>query len=146
MANSNLLSSRVRNYRKMKERRVVISFGVTYDTGSEKLAAIPSMVKEIIQSVPKTRFDRCHFMHYGDSSLDFETVYYFLGPDYNPHMDAQQAILLELYRRFEDSGISFAFPTRTVYIERGTPEPSALPDSDTQREGQRYGAKAAPSA
>jgi len=119
MANSNLLSSRVRNYRKMKERRVVFSFGVTYDTGSAKLAAIPPIVKDIVRSVPKTRFDRCHFMNYGESSLDFETVYYFLGPDYNQHMDAQQAILLELYRRCEAHDISFAFPTRTVYIERG---------------------------
>lgn len=119
MANSNLLSSRVRNYRKMQERRVVFSFGVTYDTGSAKLAAIPPIVKEVIQSVPKTRFDRCHFMNYGESSLDFETVYYFLDPDYNKHMDAQQAILLELYRQCEAREISFAFPTRTVYIERG---------------------------
>lgn len=118
MANSNLMSSRVRNYRTMQERRVVFSFGVTYDTGSEKLADIPRMVKEIVAAVPKTRFDRCHFMHYGDSSLDFETVYYFLDPDYNQHMDAQQAILLELYRRCEARDISFAFPTRTVYIER----------------------------
>lgn len=135
MANSNLLSSRVRNYRNMKERRVVFSFGVTYDTGSEKLAALPPMVKDIIQAVPKTRFDRCHFMHYGDSSLDFETVYYFLGPDYNQHMDAQQAILLELYRRCEAHDISFAFPTRTVYIEGGADTPqraAALPNRSGQ--------------
>jgi small-conductance mechanosensitive channel len=142
MANSNLLSSRVRNYRKMQERRVVFSFGVTYDTGSAKLAAIPPIVKDIIQSVPKTRFDRCHFMNFGESSLDFEAVYYFLGPDYNQHMDAQQAILLELYRRCEAKDISFAFPTRTVYVEGEARIKSASRHSDTVREVQDYGAHA----
>jgi small-conductance mechanosensitive channel len=137
MANSNLLSSRVRNYRTMKERRVVFAFGVTYDTGSEKLAAIPPIVKDVIQSVPKTRFDRCHFMNYGESSLDFETVYYFLGPDYNQHMDAQQSILLELYRRCEAHDISFAFPTRTVYVERGA---SMARRADAPQNPSVYGA------
>jgi small-conductance mechanosensitive channel len=31
-------------------------------------------------------------------------------------MDIQQAINLELYRRFEDAGIAFAFPTGTLYF------------------------------
>jgi hypothetical protein len=43
-------------------------------------------------------------------------VFYVLSPDYNAFMDRQQALLLTLYRRFEEQAISFAFPTRTVHV------------------------------
>jgi small-conductance mechanosensitive channel len=118
LSNTDLLKSRIHNYKKLLERRILFSFGVTYDTGYEKLAGIPATVREIIQGVTKTRFDRAHFKDYGDSSLNFEVVYYVLDPDYNLYMDVQQAINLEIYRRFERAGIEFAFPTRTLYVSR----------------------------
>lgn len=116
-ANSDLLRSRIRNYKRMRERRALFSIGVTYDTGQEKLRRIPGLIREAVEAQPDTRFDRAHFKGFGDSSLDFETVYYMLVPDYNAYMDRQQAINLRLYERFEEEGIEFAFPTRTLYVQ-----------------------------
>jgi len=115
-SNSDLLNSRIRNYKRMYERRIVFSIGVTYQTPYEKLAAIPDMIREIIESLEKTRFDRAHFKEYGDFSLKFEIVYYVLTPDYNTYMDIQQAINLAICRRFEKEGIEFAYPTHTLFI------------------------------
>jgi small-conductance mechanosensitive channel len=115
-ANGDLLSSRIRNYKRMAERRVLFSFGVLYQTPAEKLEQIPAIVREIVESQAKTRFDRAHFKGFGDFSLDFEVVYYVLEPDYNLYMDIQQEINLALYRRFEEEGIGFAYPTQTVYV------------------------------
>lgn len=115
-SNSDLLASRVRNYKRMYERRIVFSFGVVYSTSYEQLKSIPSLVREIIEAEEKARFDRAHFSGYGDSSLDFEVVYYVLEPDYNVYMDVQQSINLEIFRRFEELGLEFAFPTRTLYV------------------------------
>ncbi len=115
-ANKDLLQSRIRNYKHMYERRVVFLIGVTYNTPYEKLQAIPKMIRAIIESQENTRFDRSHFSAYGESSLNFETVYYVLVPDYNAYMDIQQAVNLAIYRQFEEQGIEFAFPTRTVYV------------------------------
>lgn len=117
-ANNDLLQSRIRNYKRMSERRVLFTFGVIYQTSHGQLAAIPGMVQEIIEAQPQTRFDRAHFKDYGDSSLNFEIVYYMLQPDYNLYMDTQQAINLELFRRFADAGIEFAYPTRTLYVRQ----------------------------
>jgi small-conductance mechanosensitive channel len=117
MANSDLLDSRIRNYKRMLERRVVFSFGVIYETPYEKLERIPTMVREIIEGLEQTRFDRAHFKEYGDFSLNFEVVYYVLSPDYNLYMDKQQAINLALFQRFRDESIVFAYPTRTLYVE-----------------------------
>ncbi len=124
-SNSDLLSSRIRNYKRMAERRILFSFGVIYQTPYEKLAQIPGMVREIIDSQEKARFDRAHFKAYGDSSLDFEVVYYVQVPEYVAYMDTQQAINLEIYRRFQEEGIDFAYPTRTLYIEREPAEVGA---------------------
>ena len=116
-ANSDLLKSRIRNYGRMEERRAVFAFGVVYGTDPAKLRAIPGIVREAIEAQENTRFDRSHFKGFGDSSLDFETVYYMTVPDYNAYMDVQQAINLALFERFSEEGIEFAFPTRTVYAE-----------------------------
>jgi small-conductance mechanosensitive channel len=122
--NSDLLSSRIRNYKTMRERRVVFSVGVEYSTPYDKVKRIPQMIREIIQSMEGTRFDRSHFSTYADSSLNFETVYYVLDPDYNRYMDVQQAINLGIFEAFQKEGIVFAFPTRTVYLQ--TSEPIAM--------------------
>ena len=81
-----------------------------------KLAAIPDIIREIIESQEQARFDRAHFKEYGDFALGFEIVYYVLVPDYNTYMDTQQAINLAVYERFEKEGISFAYPTQTLYV------------------------------
>jgi small-conductance mechanosensitive channel len=117
-SNTDLVNSRIRNYKRMNERRVVFSFGVTYQTPVEKLEAIPLAVKEIISAIGNTRFDRAHFFKYGDSSLDFECVYYVLDRDYNLYMDIQQRINLAIFRHFEKEGIEFAYPTQTLYINK----------------------------
>lgn len=115
-SNSDLLNSRIRNFKRMDERRVVFRFGVQYDTGHEKLNRISGIVREIIEGMEQVRFDRAHFASFGDSSLDFEVVYYMLVPDFTVYMDVQQAINLELYRRMEALEVEFAFPTRTLHV------------------------------
>lgn len=117
-SNSDLLSSRIRNYKRMSERRAVFALGVTYDTPAEKLRRIPGMIREVIEAMDNTRFDRSHFKAFGPSSLDFETVYYMLVPDYNAYMDTQEAINLEVVQRLGDEEIELAFPTQTLYLQR----------------------------
>ena len=121
-SNADLLGSRIRNYGRMFERRVVFKIGVTYQTPREKLARIPGMIRAAIEEQDNTRFDRSHFQAYGDFSLNFENVYYVLSPDYNLYMDIQQAINLRIHQQFEQEGIDFAYPTHTVFIAREASE------------------------
>ena len=117
-SNSDLLKSRIRNYGRMQERRALFTIGVTYDTAADKVEAIPEIIRDTIEKQSNTRFDRSHFKEFGDFSLDFETVYYMLVPDYQSYMDTQQQVNLQILRRFEAEGIEFAFPTQTLYLER----------------------------
>lgn len=115
-ANNDLLQSRVRNFKRMSQRRCTFNFGVTYSTSADQLAQIPVMVEAIVKSQPQVNFGRAHFVSFGESSLDFEVVYFVLSSDYDVYMDLQQAINLSLVRSFEQEGIEFAFPTRTLHL------------------------------
>ena len=130
-SNSDLLSSRVRNYKRMQERRIVFSFGVIYQTTADQLEEIPGMVRTIIENQETTRFDRAHFAKFGDSSLDFEVVYYLNSSDYNIYMDTQQAINLALIRQFDKKGIVFAYPTRSLFVEAPIPVQVTSPETQT---------------
>jgi small-conductance mechanosensitive channel len=116
-SNTDLLKSRVRNYKRMEERRVVFEFGVVYQSSTEQIEQIPEMVRDVITPVESTRFDRAHFKAFGESAFQFEVVYYVLSADYNVYMDIHQEIILTLLRRFRRQDIAFAYPTRTVHLE-----------------------------
>ncbi|CAN5666209.1 mechanosensitive ion channel family protein [soil metagenome] len=126
MSNSDLLKQTVSNYKRLRERRIVFGFGVTYSTSAEQAEAIPSIVKGIVGASEQLRFDRAHLKSFGDSSLDYEVVYFVLDPGYGAYMDQQQRINLALMRELAARGIDFAFPTRTVYI---VPPAGAAPEA-----------------
>ncbi len=123
LSNNDLLQSRIRNYKRMDERRALFAIGVTYDTPADKLEHIPRLIEQAVAGQADARFDRAHFKSFGAFSLDFEAVYYVRKPDYNVFMDVQQAINLQLVRSFAEHGIEFAFPTQTLHLHN-----NAVPD------------------
>jgi small-conductance mechanosensitive channel len=118
-SNADILQSRIRNYGTMSERRVQLTVDVAYETPSEELERLPSAFRDIIQSQKETRFDRAHFARYAESSLQFEIVYYLLSSDYNEHMDVLERINFAIFRLFQQRGLQFAYPTRTVHVAGG---------------------------
>ncbi len=121
ISNKQLTSSSVRNFKKMKQRRVYFSFGVTYDTPTLKLKKIPMIIKNIINS-DKLKYvdklDRVNFTEFGDFSLKFEVVYYIKSKDYSIYCDTQQSINLSIKEAFENEGIEMAFPTQTIFLNK----------------------------
>jgi small-conductance mechanosensitive channel len=121
-SNADLLRSRIRNFKRMQERRVVFMLGVTYDTPPDTVARIPTIIREAVEAQEQVRFDRSHFRSYGDSTLNFETVYVVLTADYLVYADLHQAINLTILRRFAEEKIEFAYPTRTLVMKRSGPD------------------------
>jgi small-conductance mechanosensitive channel len=124
-SNTDLLKSRIRNFGRMYERRIVFGIGVTYDTSREKLEGIPAILRGAVEEQENARFDRAHFKAFGPYSLDFEVVYYVTVPDYGAYMDVQQAINFRIHEQFEGAGIEFAFPTQTLHVVQ--PGPTSPP-------------------
>ena len=116
-SNTDLLNSRIRNFKRLEKRRISFNVGVIYGTPVEKLQKIPGMIEGIISPLENVEFDRTHFKTLGDFSLDFSVVYHVLDPAYAAYLDVQQAINLKIYQGFEEEGIEFAYPTQTVMLE-----------------------------
>ncbi len=118
MSNSALTNGIISNYTEMKYRRLVHKLGVVYDTPLTKMKEIPQIIESIISNTEDAKFDRCHFVQFNNSSLDFELVYFIPTNDYLRAMSAQQSINLEIIRSFKEKNIEFAFPTRTIQIQQ----------------------------
>lgn len=116
-SNSDLTKSRIRNYKRMQIRRIVFKIGIVYQTPVEQVERVPGMIKDILKE-QGVRIERVHFLSLGDSSLVYEIAYHVLSSDYNVYMDKQQAINLDIMRRFEKEGIQFAYPTQTLYVNK----------------------------
>jgi len=118
LSNRLLTTASVRNFKKLKKRRVVFKFGVAVDTSAEKLKKIPTIVKEIITNIELTEFDRVHLNEFGDFSYNYEAVYYMEIPDYTTYMDVQQQIYLKIIEAFEKEKITMPFPTQTIFLNK----------------------------
>ncbi len=143
-SNNDLLQSRIRNLKRMEDRRAELTLRVAYGTPVAKLEAIPGMIREIISRDPRARFERCHLKQAGESALIFESIYWVPDPDYQLFMDIQQGIVLSVVRAFQEAGIAFAYPTQTIHLNEAAPHPSLAgqaPSSHTDdRAGEGQGA------
>jgi len=129
-SNSDLLGSRIRNFGAMKERRIVIEIGTTYQTPRAQVERVPGMLRVAIEAESQARFDRAHFKAFGPYALTFEMVYYVLTGDFNAHMDVQQRILLRVFAEFEREGIEFAYPTQQLFLTRAPVRDVGVPVGD----------------
>lgn len=119
-SNKDLLESRIKNFKRMQERRVVLNFSVPSDTPLEKLQQIPAWIRSFVSQNEILRFERAHLASHGRqgaSSLDFETVYWVKSPDYNLYMDVQQALYHQLLAKMAQEGLNFALPVHVIKSE-----------------------------
>ncbi len=113
-SNSDLLASRIQNFKRMERRRVVFTIRVAYETPLELLEKIPTILEEILTTKQNITFEGAHFKEFGTFSLNFEVVYFIETSDYRAYMDIQQEINLEIFKKFNESGIVLAYSTQTI--------------------------------
>lgn len=118
LSNADILKSRVRNYGRMPEQRILMTIRVTYATPGEKLQGIPKLLEGIVREQPTARFDRCHLKLLGESSLQFELSFFVQQPKLNSLMDLQQTVNFRIIDDFQRFGVEFAYPTQRVVLER----------------------------
>jgi len=129
-SNADLLKSRVRNYKRMVERRVAFNVNVAYGTDPAKLDALPGFLRETVSGHDMVRFDSVYFKEMAEWALVFEVVYHVLTADNDLYMGTQQKVNLAIYKYFRDKGIEFAHPMRTLEVSGSL---AALPDANSVR-------------
>ncbi|WP_447042438.1 mechanosensitive ion channel family protein [Vreelandella sp. H-I2] len=122
-SNTKLLQQTIHNYSRMSERRVVFSLAISFRTPVEKAREIPLLIKQAVEAVETTRFDRAHLLMFDDYALRYEVVYYVLSADYNLYMDIQQVINFSLLEELSKRDIKFAMPVRALEFQEEVPLP-----------------------
>lgn len=123
-SNADLLKSRIRNHKRMLERRVVFNLSLTYENDHDTLRRVPALVRDIVSAQAHARFKRAHFREYRDFALIFEIVYFIETADYELYMDIQQDINLAIFQRFHEHGVEFAHHA-TAHTQRLPAAPAA---------------------
>ncbi|TXJ41209.1 mechanosensitive ion channel family protein [Brachyspira pilosicoli] len=118
ISNTNLLASRIKNYRVLERRRKYMVLGVEYSTPLETLKKIPDLVKTIIESESSTTFSSARFVEFADSSLNFEVIYYVNVSDYTEFVTVVEKINYKIVEEFAKINANFAFPSTTVYLSK----------------------------
>jgi len=118
ISNRQLTTTSIRNFRRLKKRRVAFKLSVAANTPLNKLKKIPTIVAEVIRKVELAEFDRVHFTEFGEFSLDFEAVYYLKTSDFAKYMDARQEINFAILEAFEKAGLVMPFPTQTILLQK----------------------------
>jgi small-conductance mechanosensitive channel len=116
IGNSDILKSRIQNFKIMENRRVLQMLTVVYQTPVDVLEKIPLWIQEIIEQSSSARFERCHLLRFLDSSLEFELVYWVNAADYLSYANLAHKINLAILKKFQQERVEFAYPTRTLFM------------------------------
>jgi small-conductance mechanosensitive channel len=121
LSNADILKSRVRNFSRLADQRILATIRLTYDTPSEKLKGIPKLMENIVREHAQARFERCHLKTLGESSFQFELSYFVMQPSVNPVLDLQQAVNFRIIDELRRLGVEFAYPAQVVLLDRHRP-------------------------
>jgi len=100
--------------------RIVLDYGLSYDTTSGDVRRASELLREIFGKHPETAEVFVHFNRFADSALNLNVVWLCRTTDWKQHIVALEAIQLEVKRRFDLEGYDFAFPTQTVHLKSAT--------------------------
>ncbi|MDX1592481.1 MAG: mechanosensitive ion channel family protein, partial [Balneolaceae bacterium] len=117
--NGNLANMTIHNVGKRPYIRRVFDVTITYDTPAEKVDRAVEILKEILDNHEGMNEDfppRVYFDNMNADSLNIKCFYWYHPADYWKYMDFTQKVNREIFRRFNEEGIDFAFPTQTIYL------------------------------
>src|ERR1700678_3686379 len=69
LSNADILKSRVRNFGRLSQQRILATIRLGFDTPTEKLKALPQVLEDVVREHPQARFERCHLITLGESSF-----------------------------------------------------------------------------
>ena len=124
LSNADILKSRVRNFGRLQELRLLATIRVPYGTPTDKLRAMTGMLEGIVREQANVRFERCHLKSLGEGAFLFELSYFVQQPAVNPLLDLQQAVNFRIIEELESAGVEFAYPTQLVMLQE---QPRAAP-------------------
>jgi MscS family membrane protein len=115
--NRTMANASVTNVSKRPNIKTVMNIGVTYDTPADKVERATKIIEEVYRSNARTSDLLIGFNKFENSSLNIMVIHWWNSTDFKEYLAGMQSLNLELKRRFDNEGISFAFPSQTLYLK-----------------------------
>ena len=117
--NEKVVNSGVENIGKRPHIRWLTNITITYDTPPDRVEKAVTIIKDILTDHEGMHPDfppRVYFNGFNDWSLNIMVIAWYHPANYWDMQEWLQRTCLEILRRFNDEGIDFAFPSRTLYL------------------------------
>jgi MscS family membrane protein len=116
--NKTMGNATITNVTKRPNIKTIMTIGITYDTPYPKVKRAIEILSEIYKGHPMTFDVWISFKEFADSSLGITVIHWYNSTVYQEYLAGMQELNLEIKRRFDEEQISFAFPTRTLFIKQ----------------------------
>jgi MscS family membrane protein len=116
--NKTMGNATITNVTRRSNIKTVMNLGLTYDTSAERLQEATKILEEIYRAHPMTHDLIIGFNQFADSALNVQVIHWWKGLDFKQYMAGLQDLNLSVKKRFDEAGINFAFPSRTVYLRQ----------------------------
>lgn len=131
--NSRMASATITNWSRLTKRRYNFTIGVTYDADSAAMQRLLDRLREMLAARETVEEGTVvvHFTEFGSSSLDVLIRCNVMLPDWGEWAAERERINLAVMDIVNELGMSFAFPSRSLYVEH-------LPDPRRPQQERSY--------
>jgi MscS family membrane protein len=115
--NYKMIEASLVNISSEPSRRMLVTLGLTYDTTAPQMQEALDILKRIPHDIDEVENEAsATFTEFGDFALQLTYIYYVRkGID---HREASSKVNFAILQRFGTAGLSFAFPSQTVYLSK----------------------------
>jgi small-conductance mechanosensitive channel len=119
LPNSDLTRAQIRNFTRTQQWRIQLQVGVIYESSVETLKAIPDWISQVISAEADTKFERAIIFNFGDSSINYDVVYFVNSYDERRVALIRHAVNVGIVEIFRKYNVQFAYPTRLIITQNG---------------------------
>ncbi len=118
--NATIGNANIINWSRMDKRRVKFTLGVAYTTSPPQLKAYITAIQDYLETHAdiEAGSSLVTFESFGDYALNIQIIYYVLKTDYSSYLAVKETVNLALLDLHERLGITIAFPTHTLMLEK----------------------------
>lgn len=121
-------NSPIENFSRRGVRRIKMQVGLTYHTSAEQVSNIVKEIRAMLhthENISQKETLLVNFESFGDSSLNIFIYAFTNTSNWERYLNIREEIHLKIIKIVEENGSSFAFPSRSIYLEQ-TPGESVL--------------------
>lgn len=126
--NKTVGNATITNITRRPNIRTIMNLGITYDSTRAQIEQALQITREVFREHPNTHDVWVSFNKYGDFALNLQVIHWWNNTNYQAYLQGIEAMNLQLKERFDAAGLSFAFPTQTIYVKSdagNSPPPAA---------------------